>query len=92
MGNEICDHTKAHYSVVNIIYLIDSKKFMADVTIYCKDCNMPFRFIGLPLGFSTEAPHMDPMGYEARMPIGPADKLPAPIMAKLDGNYSETKQ
>ena len=45
--------------------------YAADVSITCDECHMPFRFKGLPAGYSEERPMANMEGIEARMPIEP---------------------
>lgn len=49
----------------------DTGRFMADVRVHCKECMLPFRFIGLPVGMLWENPAMSVDGCEARLPIEP---------------------
>ena len=46
--------------------------FTLDLQVCCADCQMPFRFIGLPGGYGGR-PTMSPDGLEARLPMEPAD-------------------
>lgn len=45
--------------------------FTMDVTVKCTDCDKPFEFIGLPMGYSPNQPMCSVDGIEARMPIKP---------------------
>lgn len=45
--------------------------YSADIKIRCADCSMPFRFLGLNVGYSTREPHTDVAGGELRIPIKP---------------------
>jgi hypothetical protein len=45
--------------------------YSADVVIRCVDCNTPFEFVGLPMGYSPMQPMCSVDGTEARMPIMP---------------------
>jgi hypothetical protein len=68
-----CEHKRAHIINCVIVNLRDTTGFMADVKIRCADCNMPFRFRGLPAGASTTVPMVSVLGDEARLPIEPLD-------------------
>lgn len=45
--------------------------FYCELTVFCTDCNVPFEFIGLPMGLSPGQPMCSVDGQEARMPIKP---------------------
>lgn len=45
--------------------------FYCDLKIRCLDCNIPFEFIGLPMGLSPGQPRCSVDAQEARMPIKP---------------------
>lgn len=45
--------------------------FTMDVTVKCTECNKPFEFVGLPMGYSPYRPMCSVDGQEARMPIKP---------------------
>lgn len=42
-----------------------------DVTVICAQCFKPFRFVGLPSGYSPSYPTVDVEEITARMPIEP---------------------
>jgi hypothetical protein len=46
--------------------------FAADVHIFCKDCDEPFVFVGLPAGNAPDQPMTSIDGKELRAPIRPA--------------------
>jgi hypothetical protein len=48
--------------------------YAADVTVSCKQCGMPFRFIGLSGGRSPTDPRVSVDGIELRAPIEPAER------------------
>jgi hypothetical protein len=74
-----CKH-EAFAANVAVNRLEDTGKFMADVTVKCTQCGMPFRFLGLRPGLSMSGAAVSPDGTEARMAIAPADKVPWPIL------------
>lgn len=49
----------------------DVTGYSMDIEVCCKDCHMPFRFIGLPGGYSPSYPTVDFEQIQARMPIAP---------------------
>ncbi len=68
-----CEH-KEFEARVEVNRLEDVKQFAADVHIQCRDCGMPFRFLGLPAGLRPERPAVSVDGTEARLPIAPLDE------------------
>lgn len=73
-----CKH-EAFDGKVSINRIEDIKGFMADITIQCAQCKIPFRFRGMKQGLSYDEPMMSIDGTEARLPIGPANQIPNPI-------------
>ncbi len=72
-----CLHRKAHSAKVNVIYLDDADRFMAEVTIVCADCGRAFRFGGLYGGWSAYQPMVSADKTEARLPIYPPKDQPS---------------
>lgn len=66
----MCEHNDFESHVV-ISRLEDCGRFAADVTIRCKECNVPFKFLGLPWGVSLEGAAVSVDGTEARLAIAP---------------------
>jgi hypothetical protein len=53
----------------------DSEKitgYSLDIIVNCKDCGLPFEFIGIPGGYSPAQPMVNFDSTEARMPIRPS--------------------
>lgn len=48
------------------------KSYLLEIVVNCKDCGLPFEFIGLPEGLSFTKPMMGAFGFEARLPIVPS--------------------
>ena len=73
----MCDH-KNFESTVIITRLKEKESdtvisgYSADLTIKCRDCNMPFEFIGLEAGLSPFHPMVNVDSTEMRIPIKPA--------------------
>ena len=59
--------------------------YVAEIRIKCKDCQIQFQFIGMPLGVSYDKPMMGVDGLEARLPIAPQGEIPHPLGKKLRG-------
>lgn len=69
----ICAH-KNFTAQVDVNRLEDTGRFSADVKVWCVECRLPFRFIGLRTDvISTKIPCMSPFGEEARLPLEPID-------------------
>lgn len=45
--------------------------FGADIKIRCKQCQLPFEWIGVPMGFAFTGPHCSVDLLELRAPIRP---------------------
>ena len=75
-ANATCKHENFHANVSIARLAIDEAGdkivgFSADITIKCRDCNLPFEFIGLPMGYTPFQPACSVDSLEARMPIKP---------------------
>lgn len=49
--------------------------FCLAARVFCEQCNMPFGFLGLPVGLNPEGAAVAPDGLEARLALAPNDKL-----------------
>lgn len=65
-----CEH-KEFEARVEVNRLEDVKRFVADVSIICRDCRTPFRFVGLPVGISIGGASVSIDATEARLTIAP---------------------
>lgn len=70
------DNFKAH---VKVNHITDTGKYVADVTITCDRCNLPFQFLGLPPGISFKNPTVSLDGLEAQLPIAPKGTASSPL-------------
>jgi hypothetical protein len=68
-----CKHEDFEASVA-VNRLKDSGTFSADVTIKCRQCGLPFSFIGPEMGLSPERPMISVDGTELRAPIEPGPR------------------
>jgi hypothetical protein len=50
--------------------------YVAEITVKCDECGMPFEFVGLPLGVSAYRPTVSIDGLELRAPITPPGTKP----------------
>lgn len=55
--------------------------FGADVRVTCSDCDLPFRWMGLPAGMSFVRPMVSVDGLELRAPLEPAYVMGMPVKA-----------
>lgn len=75
----LCKHERFEARVA-INRMIDTGRFMADVTVKCADCHEPFHFIGVDMGLSMLTPRVSVDGLELRAPIAPGI---SPALGKL---------
>jgi hypothetical protein len=72
-----CAHEEFNARVaVNRLVDGDAIDFNADVTITCRQCGAPFKFLGLEQGLNLDGAAVSPDGTEARLAIS-ADGLPS---------------
>lgn len=51
--------------------------FVAEVNIRCTECDQPFEFVGIPMGFAHFEPRCSIDGLTANMPIKPVGEVMA---------------
>lgn len=56
---------------VAVARLLDTGKFVAEVTVHCTQCGEPFRFVGVPAGLRFDAPTVSIDGTTLNAPIEP---------------------
>ena len=66
----VCKHETFSANVA-VNRLEDSGRFLAEITVSCSQCEMPFRFLGLTIGLDTAGARISPSGTEARIAIAP---------------------
>ena len=85
----LCQHE--HFAAsVTVNRLEDVRKFAADVTIRCTDCNTPFRFLGLPAGLRMGGAAVSFDGTEARLAIAPLDEDLSILSVATDNAYKRS--
>ncbi len=72
----MCDHKnfKAQVDVTRLTDIDDPEKitgYTTDITVMCADCFKPFRWVGVPGGYSPNQPMVSADGLELRAPIKP---------------------
>lgn len=77
-----CKHEnfEAHVAVARIE---DKGRFMADVSIKCRDCGVPMQFMGLEPGMDYNGARVSLDGLEARMGIHPKGQRPNPLQTLM---------
>jgi hypothetical protein len=78
-----CEH-KTFDAKVAVARIEDIGRFVAEVTIRCVDCGVPFQFMGMQPGFNYHGPTVRLDGLQADLPICPQGALPSPFQ-KLHG-------
>lgn len=56
---------------VNVNRMEDTGRFIADVTIKCVECDLPFEFVGPAAGIAWDRPTVSIDGCELHAPIEP---------------------
>lgn len=67
---------------VGVARLEDTGTFCAEVSVWCKECGLPFSFTGLPLAISTSRANVNIDATEVRLPIEPGPK-PIPVSGTI---------
>ena len=80
----MCEH-KDFRAKVGVARLEDTKQFMAEITISCADCGLPFQFLGLEPGLDTHGARMSLDGLEANIAIVPQGAVPNPLQRMAYG-------
>lgn len=58
-------------ALVAVNRLEDSGRFMADISIVCRDCGVSMVFLGLPRGVDLNGAATSPFGTELRAAVHP---------------------
>lgn len=74
----MCAHKDFH-AEVHVIRLEDTGGFMAEITVKCTQCGIPFQFRGLEPGLDTHGARVSIDGLEARIAICPQGSRPSPL-------------
>ena len=80
----MCDH-KNFKANVAINRLEDSGRFMADVTVRCAECDLPFEFMGLEPGLNLNGAAVSIDGLELHIAISPRGAQPSPFHRMMHG-------
>jgi hypothetical protein len=70
---------------VGVARLEDSGGFVAEITVKCSQCGLPFQFLGLEPGIDTQGASVSIDGLEARIAIVPNGSRPNPMQRMAFG-------
>jgi hypothetical protein len=73
-----CKHENFHAKVA-VARLEDIGGFMAEITIKCSQCDLPFQFLGLEPGLDMQGARVSIDGLEANIAICPQGSKPNPF-------------
>jgi hypothetical protein len=62
-----------------VFNLEDTAQFMVELTVTCRQCSLPFRFLGLPIGVHMAGATTNVDGLEVRLAIAPSDRSFHPL-------------
>ena len=79
-----CKHLNFN-AKVGVTRLEDTGGFMAEITIHCTDCGLPFQFLGLEPGIDSQGARVGVDGLEARIAICPNGSRPSPLQRMAFG-------
>ena len=74
----MCEHKNFEASVA-VARIEDKGRFMAEIRIECKDCHVPFQFMGLQPGLNFDGATVSLDGLEANIGIHPQGARPNPM-------------
>jgi hypothetical protein len=73
-----CKHEDFNANV-GVARLEDTGGFMAEITIKCSRCDLPFQFLGLEPGLDMQGARVSIDGLEANIAIVPQGSRPNPL-------------
>lgn len=74
----MCKHEE-FAAAVRVNRIEDIGRFAADITINCRQCGLPFQFLGLEPGVDLQGARVSIDGLEARIAIAPQGAQPNPL-------------
>lgn len=78
-------------AAVKVARLEDTGGFMAEISVRCSECKLPFQFLGLEPGLDMQGARVSIDGLEANLAICPQGSKPSPLqrmafdITKFDG-------
>lgn len=88
--NQTCKHMNFEASV-KVQRFEDTGTFLAEVSVNCAECKLPFSFTGLPLAISTSRACLNIDGTEVSLPIEPGPK-PIPAFGVIPVDVATRKE
>ena len=82
MSSGSCKH-EAFKATVNVARLEDTGRFVAEISIKCCQCDLPFQFMGLSPGVNFDGATVSLDGKEACIGIRPEGSAPNPLQQLL---------
>ena len=82
MSSGSCKH-EAFKATVAVARLEDTGRFVAEISIKCCQCDLPFQFMGLSPGVNFDGATVSLDGQEARIGIHPEGSAPNPLQQLL---------
>ena len=70
---------------VNVARLEDIGRFLAEITVKCSECGLPFQFHGLEPGLDLGGARVSIDGLEANIAISPQGARPSPLQRMMHG-------
>lgn len=74
----MCKHENFRANV-RVARLEDTGRFIAEITVNCDQCGIPFQFMGLEPGIDTDGARVSIDGLEANIAICPQGARPNPL-------------
>ena len=76
---DACKH-ESFYTVAEVNRITDGDEgpvvgYSLDLRVACDQCQLPFRFLGLPVGVDSNGASVSADGQEGRFAIAPNDKV-----------------
>ncbi len=84
-----CKHMNFEASV-GVARIEDKGRFMAEIRIHCKDCGLPFQFMGLKPGLDFNGATVSLDGLEASIGIHPQGQQPNPLQQLMGYSINAT--
>jgi hypothetical protein len=82
----MCKHENFRANV-RVARLEDTGRFIAEITVNCDQCGVPFQFLGLEPGVDTDGARVSIDGLEANLAICPQGSRPNPLQ-RITANVS----
>ena len=82
MSSGNCKHG-AFKATVDVMRIEDTGRFVAEISIKCCQCGLPFQFMGLPPGVNFDGATVTLDGQQACIGICPEGSTPNPLQQLL---------